>query len=324
MRREARAPSTRASDASHISMFLRFCQARGVQPSDFTNDLAGANLLCTFAMWRLATIKFSSLASSWASLDAWFVECTGSPLPARSHPAFTSFLKGATRLYGGDLRTTARPLRVEELILLSRSLARKGDARSLALRFTIIASFWAALRTNEACALRASEVTPHRLGIMITVLSSKAEVEQRRTWCSPCPEAWRDICPFTAWAGFPSGYGPDDRVASYTSTSGLDSAFRRAAERAGLDMNHLTFYSLRRGLVTLLLAQGVPHVLVQRQGRWASPKSVLHYFDSTEEEGCLATLLAAQSVDPTFDHPQAAAARNLALGLARSDLRHAS
>lgn len=324
IRLQALAKSTQASHASHVRAFHRFCTARGVTPAAFTNDAAGADLLSEFVLWRLASIKFQSLAPTWAALDWHFLAAYGVELECRRHPRFTTFLSGAKRLFSKDPRSPARPLRLPELAQLSRHLRAQRTAAALSLRAMVVVAFWALLRTNEAWSLRAFEVREHYGGLVADVFSSKAEVERRTTWCSMQSDV--DVCPVAAFRALTPAAHPQQRFAGFQAQSSLERAFLQAASAAGLDMADLSFYSLRRGAATHLMATGVPLVLVQRQGRWANAKSVLAYFDSSEIEGCIATTLAALHADPDHEqrHPEAVArARGLMAGLARSDLRTA-
>ena len=86
-------------------------------------------------------------------------------------------------------------------------------------------------------------------------------------------------------------YGSEVRVWRYTEALG---SLRHVVEKAGDDPSEVALHSLRIGAATTLATGGeVPQRVIQREGRWKSPKSSkMHTRNNPEDAGILSRKLA--------------------------------
>ena len=305
---------------------MRFCALRRVSPFDVSAGPNNVDLLAHFVLWRLnGAVLFRSLLASLPAIDRYLQNAGGTKLP-REDFRFMSFMAGVQRMYEGlQPRNPARPFTIRELSRLCRSLVARGTTRCYMLRALVLLSYWALLRTGEAYRLRIGEVRECRvepnetdncqatgpvLGLSLVVHSAKAQHFAQTTFVVARGDA---LCPVRAWfeyrnaergASQRSGFAlRRPRHVWQLSEPSLNSELRVALGLADMPITGYSWYSCRRGGVTTLLESGVPHVMVQRQGRWRDPRSLLHYFDSDGVAGQHASVAAAFRTLPDFQHP---------------------
>lgn len=197
-------------------------------------------------------------------------------------------------------RTAAR---TEQVLSMTSGLDPEGnavDARDLAL---ILIGYAAALRRSDLARLDLADLTVDDNGLSVRVRRSKTDQEGDGTIVGiaadddglcPAAEAWVIWRAHLARVGVTRGAAwrpihrsrqdvATIRPARLTGRSINEIIVRRAAQ-VGLEGDYGS-HSLRRGLATEAIANGVPEHAVMRHGRWRSASTMRGYVDDAERFG---------------------------------------
>ena len=216
----------------------------------------------------------------------------------------------------------AHPLSTDEVRRISMHLLGQGTLKAVRDRALILTGFGAATRGSELTSRRdaESDVDPHdafahdlTIG-RVTFTQSGFILQLGRTKTGEACDGDRVyvtanadpvLCPvlaLRAWletlAGvgvfsgplFPSLQGRGDRLSGDASVKSramlrqdLDRVLKLAARAIGIN-RRVTSHSLRRGHAVTALRNGAGVALVQRQGRWKTPRMVMEYAAGLESE----------------------------------------
>lgn len=168
--------------------------------------------------------------------------------------------------------------------------------RDLAL---ILMGFHFASRASEPAGLLAADVTEHRQGLRVAVLTGKTKLSVR----NPAIPYGKDpsVCPVRAWkrwraallAADPQYADPRDpafhaidrwgHVGGAMAPAAVTSAVSRISVRSGTPIRW-TGHSLRSGLATAGRARGKDAIVIAKQGGWApNSRSMLGYMRTEDD-----------------------------------------
>ncbi len=243
-------------------------------------------------------LSINTLKTRLSALAQWHTS-QGFADPTRS-PLVRQTLKGIRALHP-QREKQAEPLQLQDLERVSAHLqeqadsALKADDHAALLRTRrdaalILLGFWRGFRSDELCRLRIEDlrIAPGT-GMSLYLPRSKTDRDNLgREYQVP---ALRRLCPVRAcqeWLGC-SGLlqGPlfrrIDRWGNLADTplhaNSMITLLRQALQRAGIDAQHYSSHSLRRGFASWATANGWDLKALMEYVGWRDVKSALRYVD---------------------------------------------
>jgi integrase len=255
---------SRKNYSYHAERFIRYCRWLSIDPFKPISE----DNLCEMAWLFCHDCVIGSLPG-WLSGVESFLKTAGLPRLPRG-AMFYTVMAGLKNIFEQlDHLTPATPLSIDDLFVLKQSLDLNNPAD---------AEFWFATLLGFEGLLRASEFVSGRMlrrhirvypwGITVMVAFSKKNLQPVRISLVARGD---DLCPRqAAIAVFGGRHVTHDTPAYPGSYSKFNSDLQRRCARAGINKQHISSHSLRRGGTTALFAAGVPDTAIMAHGRWCS------------------------------------------------------
>ena len=314
--RGARAASTWAAYDRDMARFVAWCITRGLRALPADPATVCVWLADQAPVWRPATptdpletviegqvrerdgLRPATLARRLAAISVVH-RAAGVTNPA-THEQVRATLAGIRRHPGVGPPRRRTAARTEQVLAMTNGLDPEHntvDARDLAL---ILIGYAAALRRSDLARLDLADLTVDEHGLSVRIRRSKTDQEADGVvvgiaadddGACPAAQAWTSWRAHLARAGVTRGaaWRPIHRSRQDTLTirparlSGraINEIITRRAAQVGLD-GDFGSHSLRRGLATEAIANGVPEHAVMRHGRWRSTSTMRGYVDDAE------------------------------------------
>lgn len=251
-------------------------------------------------------LALNSLKVRLSALSQWHVR-QGFPDPTRT-PLVRQTLRGIRAVHPSREKQ-AEPLQLRDLEQLhaylhteaQRSAQAENHAaqlRNLRDNALILLGFWRGFRSDELCRLRIEDLHFQANGLTLYLPHSKSDRNHKGTeYTVP---ALRRLCPVQAcreWLAV-SGLQQGPLFRSVTRWGNLSETrlhvnsviplLRSAFQRAGIDAEHYSSHSLRRGFATWASANGWDIKALMQYVGWRDMKSALRYVDASNAFGGLA------------------------------------
>lgn len=314
--RGARAASTWDAYDRDMARFAAWCTERGLSALPAEPMTVCLWLADQAPVWRPATahdplehivegqvceqagLRPATIARRLASISVVH-RAAGVANPA-AHEQVRATMAGIRRHPGVAPPRRRTAARTDQILAMTHGLDPETDsvdARDAAL---ILIGYAAALRRSDLARLDLTDLTVDEHGLSVSVRRSKTDQEAEGVvvgiaadddGVSAAAEAWALWRAHLARAGITRGaaWRPIHRSAQGTLTvrrprlSGraISDIVTRRAAAVGLD-GDFGSHSLRRGLATEAIANGVPEHAVMRHGRWRSMTTMRSYVDDAE------------------------------------------
>ncbi|MBE7245575.1 MAG: tyrosine-type recombinase/integrase [Actinomycetospora chiangmaiensis] len=314
--RGARASSTWEAYDRDMARFAAWCTARGLTALPAEPATVCVWLADQAPVWRSATaadplevvvegqvlerdgLRPATIARRLAAVSVVH-RAAGVANPA-AHEQVRATMAGIRRHPGvapAHRRTAARTEQVHSMTSGLDPEHDAVDARDLAL---ILIGYAAALRRSDLARLDLADLSVDEHGLSVRVRRSKTDQEAEGAvvgiaadddGACPAAEAWELWRAHLARTGVTRGaaWRPIHRSrqdvltirAARLSGRSINEIIVRRAAQVGLDGNFGS-HSLRRGLATEAIANGVPEHAVMRHGRWRSATTMRGYVDDAE------------------------------------------
>lgn len=278
--KQNRAEETKRAYRRAWGAWATWCQAHGVAPL----PAAPAHLGAFLAELSDAGAALSTIAQTLSAVNRAH-ELAGHPGP-RQHRDVRETWEGIRRARRGEKKRQARPLSPEQLrriVLAGEGLAGVRD------RALLLLGFAGAFRRSELVALDVADLERNDDGLMVMVHSSKTDQvgagarvgvpygSDRVTCPVRAVEDWLGVAAITTGAVFRSVHRSGRVSDRRLSDRDVARVVRRAAKRAGVDVERLSGHSLRAGLATTAAKAGKRMDSIMRQGRWKTVGIVQQY-----------------------------------------------
>lgn len=314
--RGARTASTWEAYDRDMARFVAWCTLRGLTALPAEPATVCVWLADQAPVWRPATtndpvelvvegqvrerdgLRPATIARRLASISVVH-RAAGVANPA-GHEQVRATMAGIRRHPGVASPRRRTAARTEQVLSMTAGLAPENnvvDARDLAL---ILIGYAAALRRSDLARLDLDDLTVDEHGLSVRIRRSKTDQEAvgvtvgvaaDEDGACPAAEAWAAWRAHLARVGVTRGaaWRPIHRSRQDTLTirptrlSGraINEIVGRRAAQVGLDGDYGS-HSLRRGLATEAIANGVPEHAVMRHGRWRSTTTMRGYVDDAE------------------------------------------
>jgi integrase len=194
----------------------------------------------------------------------------------RQHPDVSdwwkAYLKDSRAARGAPALPRSGLLEIVRALRKSRSLETVRDVAILTM------GWLGALRRGEIAALDRDDVVVTADTLDISIRAAKTD-QQRLGQVVVIERQSSELCAMAAWREYElaraSGEIPAfTRAGARLSGKAIHEIVMRRSRLVGLQC---TGHSLRVGLVTEAAGKGVPERVIERHGRWNSPKMVRHY-----------------------------------------------
>jgi site-specific recombinase XerD len=255
--------------------FEHWCAARKVVPLPASIEVLVAYLDDLSDRRRFSTVRRRLAAIRSAHLEA------SVPL-ATNAPELTAAL---ARCHWRDRAngTSTKPLGVSELCAMSRAVGH--DASGLRDRALMLVGYGAALRPGDLVALTTTDLTVVRPGLrvrtrrgdLVVPFGSRAELCAVKAW-----KAWRALLPDDGGPAFRAVDRHQHIAAHGLSEKAVGRIVRRAAAAAELDPTAYSGLSLRRGIVSAAVSNGVSQRGIMHQTGHRSSRLVRGYIAAAE------------------------------------------
>lgn len=211
-------------------------------------------------------------------------------------PAVQLVMSGCARRSIERRKKKARPISLDELRLMSRSL---GDSHfGIRDRAMILVAFAGGLRASELVNIRIEHLSFEDKGMVIYLPKSKTDQEGTGIEVALSRVSDPDLCPFRAVRRLLSILGEPDKGWLFPASKNTGKTARLDAQNdhvkysrfydrvrslardcgiSGGSRGRLTTHSFRAGMATRLLEAGVDVAKVAQMGRWSTINTVLHY-----------------------------------------------
>jgi integrase len=276
-----------------VNTLLRLCAAHQIDPAIPFSDTDLCYLLYLYAEGhKVTTVPLFLSAVQYFARRRWGIEFTF-PKGRQLHETLTAL----RHKYASDDFANAKvPITMADLVAFHAALDRRYFEHARTWCAALLA-FFGLLRISEYCAgaLRIGDVSPEPYGLDIVIRRSKTTTQPVRISLALRPDI---LCPLAALRHYASFFpllripcGPSDplfvvRIGDGTRLERLQPAHFiedvRSLIRLSFPAENARGYaghSFRRGGTTAMLQAGVPQVIVQRHGRWASD-AFKRYLDS--------------------------------------------
>ena len=289
--------NTKLAYSNYHSIFLRFCDANGVNPYSPISEIDLARAAVCYAISH----KITSLAGYISALANWSESLDLGQLKRGS--LYKAVVRGLNNYYAQfSAPKQKRALTLADLALLRRDCESDSDRFAGARDWCMyLFAFFGLLRVSEFCsaALMVRDVDVTQSAVALTVQFSKTSLLPAPVLiCARkdilCPvaaaEEYIELVPNRLW--FPSlpffrdnqNQSPPPSVRSIISS--LRSRLGRV--RPAIDPSEWAGHSFRRGGASALQLAGVPEALIQAHGRWRS-QAYRRYFEGTQLQRLIPT-----------------------------------
>lgn len=314
--RSARAASTWAAYDRDMARFVGWCTARGLSALPADPATVCVWLADQAPAWRPATTTDPlevvvegqvrqrdglrpATITRWLASISVVHRAAGVTNPA-THEQVRATLAGIRRHPGVAPPRRRTAARTEQVLAMTHGLDPKSsavDARDLAL---ILIGYAAALRRSDLARLDLADLSVDEHGLSVRIRRSKTDQDNAGAMVGiaaaddgacPAAEAWATWRAHLARDGVTRGaaWRPIHRShqdtltirAARLSGRAINEIIARRAAQVGLD-GDFGSHSLRRGLATEAIANGVPEHAVMRHGRWRSTTTMRGYVDDAE------------------------------------------
>lgn len=300
---ESLSENTRATYAKGWKAWVDFCDEHNLQPTPISPETV--SLFLTSMASRGLNVR---------TVNTWFASVCfayGLENPPNPHegrgrgnllefPIVKTTIAGIRRAHGTTPRQAA-PLSVDQLRGICDTLPRRPSDQLRALRdkALLLVGYASASRRSEIVGLQVGDVRVVDDGLWLTIRRSKTDQEGKGILKAIpygkdpeyCPVrallAWMEVLsPVTRpeWPLFCriSSTGTNLHPAERLCAAGVNTKIKRAAERAGINPQHVSAHSLRSGLLTEAAKAGVPlHKLMAQSGH-KTPTVLLSYIRDAE------------------------------------------
>lgn len=224
------------------------------------------------------------------------------------HPLIRKTLSGISRVHG-KAADKAKALSVEQLVIISQHLLRKGRTIDLRDNALLQLGFFGAFRRSELVAIHWEHVNFVPEGVEILIARSKTDQEGKGQICA-IPYGNTTLCPVTALKQWQDAVrcssGPvfvrltkgGRLLSKVLSSSYVTKLLKRYAEECHFpNPEEFSAHSLRRGFATSASKKGADLISIMRHGRWRTERTVLGYIEEGQrfDENVAGLLLGENS-----------------------------
>lgn len=286
--RDAYSDNSKVARKSQVNKYITFINSFGGLLSPFP---CSTEQVCVYIAYLAKTCKYSSIRQYLSALNNLLRSMSYPPIDYSSYQIQTC-LKGALRTLGGEAKI-AKPLLPSELVLIFECLSNSRGHN--AFRAAMLVCFRALLRkcqiTASASTLLRRDITFTKWGMIITVRRSKSIQFKERCLEIPVAALSNNLLCAVYWLRkhFSEVPAPSDSpiiiIPAYGSLPYhvYESTLKLFSKKAGLNPDHYSSHSLRRGGATFLSISGSSIQEIKHRGDWAS--SCVYKYISTPLEG---------------------------------------
>lgn len=280
MEAAAQAPATRRAYNDWWRQFETFCRANGLCP--FPADASAVYLYLQSLAKR--GLKPSSIAVAKAAIADRHRDAGANPC---KHPKVERLMAGIRRQRAAPPDRKQAVCAAELVAMLDAvprdTLAGRRD------RALLLVGWFSAMRRSELSAMDVAHLTVSEKGIRVTIPRSKTDKACEGQFIALPLQADADLCPvrtLRAWldaAGIESGplWRAVDKWGvlrgNRLSGESIAGVVKRSAKRVGIDPSRVAGHSLRSGLITTAVLQGIPIAEIAQQSRHASVDVLVRY-----------------------------------------------
>lgn len=276
----ARRDLTRKAYASGQKSFVSFIARFGL-PDLVGNDQI-INAVSLFAAYlALRGLAYGTIDGYVHGIQAFYMDFTVGALNIRSFYLIQQVLAGIKQRIG-NLPKPKFALLPEFLLAIKVAMAgHPTDKRDWAM---LVFAFWGLLCKSEILKLTWGDISVVDRSFRLWILDSKTDRDRKGMFTTL---AFRgdDLCPHKAFCTYASTVPESLRIQGMKfalvskkkewegkglASSSFVGRIKHWVQTIGLDPSNYSGHSLRRGGATAMSRAGVPHELIQVQGRWKS------------------------------------------------------